>query len=74
MNHADEAVYDLLRRGLDHLDGEDASLRAMRHFEKQFAEILGISGGKGGAETALREHLGTLPAGRKALVERLAEG
>jgi DNA repair protein RecO (recombination protein O) len=73
MNHPDAAVYDLLRRALDHLDQEAASLRAMRHFEKQFATILGISRENASGEQSLSEHLGGLPASRKRLVEDLAD-
>lgn len=69
--HADEALHDLLTRGLDHLDTEQPCLRAMEHFEKQLAVILGISGGRGGAEEALREHLGQLPGARRQLRERM---
>jgi len=72
--HADEPLHDLLERALDHLDTCEPSLRALSHFEKQLAEILGISGGKGRAEQALRDHLGGLPAARKQLVDRLGEG
>lgn len=72
--HADAPLHDLLRRGLDHLDAEEPTLRAMFHFEKQLAEILGISGGKESVEQALREHIGRLPASREQLLERFGEG
>lgn len=69
--HADPEMHDLLRRGLDHLDTEDASLRAMYHFEKQLAGVLGISGGKGPMHEMLRDHLGQLPGSRRQLHDRL---
>ena len=72
--HCDEPLFDLLKRALDYLEKEAAGMRAMLHFEKQLAEILGISGGGSSAESALRSHLGTIPATRTQLVERLAEG
>ncbi len=68
--HADAPLHDLLRRALDHLDSEEPTLRALRHFEKQLAEILGVSD-TGSGEDALRGHIGKLPAARKAIVERL---
>jgi DNA repair protein RecO (recombination protein O) len=68
--HMDVPLHDLLRRGLDHLDSEEPSMKALRHFEKQLAEILGVSGA-GTGEDALRAHLGRLPVARKELVERL---
>jgi len=73
-SHPEQEVFDLLRRGLDHLDQESASLRALRHFERQFAVILGISRENAGAEQALRNHLGGLPASRNKLVEDLTDG
>lgn len=72
--HRDAPLYDLLRRALDHLDAEEPSLRALHHFEKELLEILGISGGNGSVESTLREHLGSMPATRKQLLERLAPG
>ena len=70
-SHRDEPIFDLLRRGLDYLDTNIASLRVLKHFEKQFAEILGVLRGGGDAEKALLEHLGALPASRKAILELL---
>jgi len=72
--HCDVPLFDLLKRGLDHLEKEEPGMRAMLHFEKQLAEILGISGGEGVAEAALRSHLGTMPATRAQLLNRLGEG
>jgi DNA repair protein RecO (recombination protein O) len=71
-NHPDSPLYDLLRRGLDHLDAEEPTLKALRHFEKQLAEVLGVSG-VGSGEEALRGHIGKLPASRKEILERLGE-
>jgi DNA repair protein RecO (recombination protein O) len=69
--HSDPPLHDLLRRGLDHLDAEEPTLRALLHFEKQLAGILGISGGKGSGEDSLRDHIGGLPGSRRELFERL---
>lgn len=68
--HADAPLHDLLQRGLDHLDTEEPSLRALLHFEKQLAEILGVSGVESG-EDALRKHIGWLPSSRRELMARL---
>ena len=68
--HADALLHDLLRRGLDHLDAEEPSLKALRHFERQLAEILGVSGA-GSGEDALRGHIGKLPGARMEIMERL---
>ncbi len=71
--HCDAPLFDLLKRALDYLEKEDPTMKAMLHFEKQLAEILGISGGGGAADAALRSHLGMMPATRAQLVERLTE-
>lgn len=73
-DHPDAAIFDLLRRALDHLDGACASLIALKHFEKEFARILGVAGGSKSADLALREHLGALPGIRKDLLLRFGEG
>lgn len=69
-HHADAPLHDLLCRGLDHLDTEEPTLKALRHFERQLAEILGVSGA-GSGEDALRGHIGKLPGARNEIVERL---
>ena len=69
--YEDTGMHDLLLRGLNHLDSEEPSLRAMVHFEKQLAGILGISGGRGTAQDSLRDHIGQLPGSRKQLQQRL---
>ncbi len=71
--HCDEPLFDLLKRALDYLEGEGPTMKAILHFEKRLAEILGISGGGATAEAALRSHLGTIPATRAQLVQRLSE-
>ncbi|MBC7979572.1 MAG: recombination protein O N-terminal domain-containing protein [Armatimonadetes bacterium] len=71
LEHADAPMHDLLSRALDHLDCKEPTLRAMFHFEKGLAEVLGIAENKKSAEATLGGHLGQLPASRKQLVERL---
>ena len=70
--HPEPELHDLLKRLLDHLDTEAASLRALRHFEKELARLLGVSHGQQSAEASLRDALGSLPASRGELVERLS--
>ena len=67
----DVSLFNILNRALDYLDTEEATLKAMLHFEKRLAEIFGISGGGVKADAALRGHLGTLPATRVQLLSRL---
>ncbi|MEP4171390.1 MAG: DNA repair protein RecO [Luteolibacter sp.] len=67
----DAELHELLAKALDHLDENAADLRVMRHFEKRLAEVLGISGQRGGNEAALHDHLGKFPDTRRILLERL---
>lgn len=71
--HGDEQLYDLLLRGLDHLNVENASLRALHHFEKQLAQILGVYSGGRGADS-LVAYLGKLPNTRGQIIKVLGDG
>jgi len=70
--HPEPEMHDLLRRALDHIDSAGASLKAMHHFEKELARLLGVSSLQRQADVALRDALGSLPSSRKDLVERLS--
>ena len=70
--HPDPELHDLLRRALDHIDAAPASLRALRHFETELARLLGVSQKQADASLSLRDALGTLPASRTELLERLS--
>lgn len=70
--HPDPPLYDLLRRALDHVDAQGASLRGLHHYERELAKLLGVSHDLRSAELALREAVGELPAIRRDLVERLS--
>lgn len=69
--HGEPALHDLLRRALDHLDAHPPTLRALFHYETELARLLGVSHHSTTADLSLRDALGTLPASRKELVERL---
>lgn len=70
---ADEGLHGLLAGALDYLDERAGDERVMRHFERRLAEVLGISGQRGGCEAALLDHLGRFPETRRVLLERLRE-
>lgn len=70
--HPEPELHDLLRRALDHFEAAPPTLRGMIHFENELARILGVSHDRFSAEISLRDALGTLPASRNALVERLS--
>jgi DNA repair protein RecO (recombination protein O) len=70
--HPDAALHDLLRRALDHLEASPPSLKALRHFEAELARLLGVTHHQSAAEVSLRDALGSLPASRGELIERLS--
>lgn len=67
--HPEPELYDLLRRGLDHVDLEGPSIRALRHFESEVARLLGLGEISHKAAPALREALGGLPVQRDQLLD-----
>lgn len=69
--HPDPALFDLLRRALDHLAAKPPSLRALNHFEAELARLLGVLHDSLPAETCLRQAIGSLPANRKAVLAQL---
>lgn len=69
--HPEPEIHDLLIRALDHLDTNDASLRALHHFEKELSRHLGIFHPQRPAHESLREMIGHLPFSRSGLIERL---
>ena len=69
--HPEPEVFDLLRRGLDHLHTAGPSARALLHFEHEVARMLGLAHERRHAAPALRESLGSLPPQRAALLDRL---
>lgn len=64
---------DLLTRGLNFLDREAPSERAVRHFERQLAEIAGVLGPDSAPARDLERAYGTMPVQRKDLLLKLAE-
>lgn len=70
--HPDPGLHDLLKRALDHLDAAPASLRALRHYETELARLLGVTHHLSPADLSVRDALGSLPASRRELIERLS--
>jgi DNA repair protein RecO (recombination protein O) len=69
--HPEPALHDLLNRALDHADTTEPGPRSLLHFERELARLLGISHDQRAANLSLRDALGSLPASREALLERL---
>ena len=72
LEHPEQALHDLLKRGLDHVDEQGASLRAMKHFEHELARLLGIANHASQAASALTDTLGKLPKNREQLLKQLS--
>lgn len=62
---------DLLDRGLDYLDGREADLRAVLHFEKQLSALLGVAEPGIEPHRCLVRHLGGAPPQRVELMDRI---
>lgn len=71
--HPEPPLYDLLRRGLDHIDAAGPSARALRHFENELARLLGLGRENRQAAQALREALGGLPVQREQALASLTD-
>lgn len=69
-DHVESEIFDLLKRGLNHLCKEGASRRAMLHFEKEVARILGL--GKG-AHIGILQVYGKLPKSRDHCLDLLPQ-
>lgn len=70
--HPDPLLYDLLQRALDHVTATGASLRALNHFEKELARLLGVAHHQRPAHECLGDALGPLPACRPSLIQQLS--
>ena len=70
--HPEPELQDLLTRALNHLENKGPSLRALRHFEREMARLMGISHERRTGEHSLRDVLSALPAGRDELISRLS--
>lgn len=69
--HPEPELHDLLKRALNHFATEEPTLRALKHFEKQLCQHLGISHAQQSPDATLRHTIGRLPATRAELCERL---
>lgn len=71
-DHPEPELHHLLQRALDHIAVCEPSLRALRHFERELARLLGVSHHLQPADLSLHHALGALPASRGELLERLS--
>ena len=62
LNHAEPEIFALLQRGLAYLTEEGGNRKAVLHFEKEVARLLGLGDG---AQQGIFNAYGKLPASRK---------
>ena len=71
--HAEPELYDLLRRGLNHLAEEPATRKALLHYERELARLLGIGHEGKNAAAALERAFGKIPRSRQDCLNVLSE-
>lgn len=64
-------IADLLDRGLNYLEENDADRRAVLHFEKQLVQSLGIAAQDSSPVTTISAQFGAIPSQREELMSRL---
>lgn len=69
-DHAEPSLSDLLDRGLEYLSSKGSDRRALLHFEKEVARLLGLGGS---AHLGLLQAYGKLPGSRSHCLELLSE-
>lgn len=71
--HPDVTIHDLLQRGLNFLNEQAPSRKALLHFEKQLLELAGYHHHSNQHEQALLEMLGKIPPLREEVLRQLNE-
>lgn len=69
--HPEPGIHDLLVRALDYVDQHDPGTRALHHYERELARLLGIFQAQRQAHLSLQDALGPLPSSRRELLEML---
>lgn len=69
--HPQDEMHDLLCRALSHLSQAGASIKALRHFEREMARLHGVGRDRGDACIELAEIGASLPQLRNELIQRL---
>lgn len=63
--HAEDDVFSLLVRAYSYLTEQEAEKKAVTHFEKELAKVLGVWDGGDSAEKSIRRAFGGLPKNRE---------
>ena len=64
-------IADLLDRGLNYLEDSEADWRAIRHFEKQLADCLGVTESRTEPIRSIEDLFGRIPSQRTELEQRI---
>jgi len=72
-DHPVPELFDLLQRGLRYLEESGADKKAVFHYEKELARLLGVGQGRTGAAMALEQAFGSLPRARAACLHAIGE-
>ena len=72
--HPEPDLYDLLRRGLDHLAAEPATRKALLHYERELARLMGVAQEGQNAAAALERAFGKVPRSRQDCLDVLSNG
>ncbi|MDE0827320.1 MAG: DNA repair protein RecO [Akkermansiaceae bacterium] len=70
--HPEPELFDLLRRGLGHLETVEASRKMMLHYEREMARLLGVAQEGQNAAAALERAFGGLPKARQNCLDLLS--
>lgn len=70
-DHPEPELADLLRRGLGYLAEHGADTKAVKHFERELARLLGLAQERMDPAAALEAAFGRLPAARQSCLDTL---
>ena len=71
-DHPVEELYDLLYRGLEYLGEKGADIRALRHYEKEMARLLGVASERVSPVISLENAFGALPRVRQSCIDAMS--
>ncbi len=70
--HPEPGIHDLLQRALNHLNESPPGMNALRHFERELSNLLGVAHDSRSPRESLAELIGRLPDSRDEIEQRLS--
>jgi DNA repair protein RecO (recombination protein O) len=70
--HAVPELFDLLKRGLGHLESGEATRKVMLHYERELARLMGVAQEGQNAGAALERAFGRMPKSRQNCLDLLS--